>query len=414
MRVLWLSVTPSMFDEKKFGGWIASLEKIVHKYLKDKIDLGIVFDYNSNDFKVEKNGTTYYPINSQKNYISSLKYGLSIKWRWQLLRPLLLRAIDDFKPDVIQCFGSEWPFGAIVNEVSVPVVIHMQGFLNIYNLSISMAYNAREEFVVNHLNPFLMIRKSFDLKFMEKSSAFEREIMQNNRYFMGRTEWDKNIVKYFSPGSKYFMVNEAIRPEIYESSKAWEYSKKPKIRLITITQAGYLKGNEIILRTAKILKELIHVDFEWRVAGNKTVFVKFEKKTGIKSQDVDINLLGLINADCIVDELTSADFYIHPAIIDNSPNSLCEAQLIGCPIIAANVGGIPQLVKDGETGFLYPYNEPYALAFLICNLINNGELLNQVSTKEQEVAHMRHNPQTIADSVYQTYEKILLDYENKK
>ena len=42
MRVLWFSVTPSLYDEKKYGGWIASLERIVKKY-GNNIELAISF-----------------------------------------------------------------------------------------------------------------------------------------------------------------------------------------------------------------------------------------------------------------------------------------------------------------------------------------------------------------------------------
>ena len=46
----------------------------------------------------------------------------------------------------------------------------------------------------------------------------------------------------------------------------------------------------------------------------------------------------MIDSEQVAQELSSSRVYIHPAIIDNSPNSLCEAQIVGCPVIAANVG----------------------------------------------------------------------------
>lgn len=413
MKVMWLSVTPSMYVEGKIGGWIASLEQQIHCYYGDKVDLAILFELDKAAGKDIKNGTTYYPVDKCHEQSYRRKARVSLDVRWEYLLPKIRGAISDFKPDIIHCFGSEWPYGMIAEIVDLPVVIHMQGFLNVYDLSSKLVVTESEE--RRYLFPDLkrLIKAKWKSKLDINADAFEQKLMKSNHYFMGRTEWDRNIVKYFSPGAKYYHVPEAIRPDIYDAPKLWCYNRKSKIRLITITQAGYLKGNEMILRTAQILKHLIGIDFEWRVAGKKDAFPLFEKKTGIKASNVNVTLLGMIGPEQIVDELAGADFYIHPAIIDNSPNSLCEAQLVGCPVIAANVGGIPQLVDDGKTGFLYPYNEPHTLAFKICNLIDDKELLTAVSKAEIETSRNRHDPKTVADTVYRTYEAVISDYKER-
>lgn len=413
MRVLWLSVTPSLYDEGKIGGWIASLESIVQSKHVADIKLGIVFETDKvTEFRVRKNGTTYYPFINKHSALYKIRTRTSVWKRWDDIRPKILKAIDDFKPDIIHCFGSEWPYGAIVNDVDIPVVIHMQGFLNIYNMSQEMAVSKYDQFKDAIFNPLKLYRLATTRKNERSKVDFERKLMVANHYFMGRTEWDKNICKYFSPGSKYYHVSEAIRPDIYDAVKLW-HDTGGSLRLITITQAGYLKGNEIILRAAKILKEDLGLNFEWRVAGNKSLFRIFEKKTGIKAANVNVNLIGMIDSSQIVEELSSALFYIHPAIIDNSPNSLCEAQLVGCPVIASNVGGIPQLVEDGKTGFLYPYNEPYALAFIIRNLMEERERLSEISKQEIVFAKKRHDPDAIFKDVVETYADIITDYKGR-
>lgn len=414
MRVLFLSVTPGLFNEEKIGGWIASLENIIHSFHKERIKLGLVFETRDSGLsRVEKNGTTYYPICVQLSIIQKIKSYSDAAIRWGFIKQHIIDAINDFQPDIIHCFGSEWPYAAVVDSIDVPLVVHMQGFLNIYDLSKDLAVSSSDKYRAYIFKPKQLLRSMTSSKNNKSCDSFERDLMKANHYFMGRTEWDRNIVKYYSPGSKYYHVPEAIRPDIYDAPKLWCYNRKSKIRLITITQAGYLKGNEIILRTAQVLKNLIGVDFEWRVAGRKDAFPLFEKKTRIKASDVNVELLGMIGPEQIVEELAEADFYIHPAIIDNSPNSLCEAQLVGCPVIAANVGGIPQLVEDGKTGFLYPYNEPHTLAFKICNMIDDAELLTAVSKAEIETSRKRHEPKTVADTVYMAYEAIITDYNER-
>jgi glycosyltransferase involved in cell wall biosynthesis len=149
------------------------------------------------------------------------------------------------------------------------------------------------------------------------------------------------------------------------------------------------------------------MDFEWRVAGSKDFMPYYEKLTGIGHQRVSIELLGKIEEEQIVEELKAADFFIHPSIIDNSPHSVCEAQMIGCPVIASNVGGVPQLVEHGVTGWLYPYNEPHSLVFLIGNLLRDTELLLRVSKNAVKTALERHDPETIVRKMKEAYETII-------
>lgn len=405
MRVLWLSVTPSLYEEKISGGWVASLERIIRQYGKG-IELGIAFEHTDKYFKVVRDGVTYYPINKIDTRLKKFRLMLNYDNDWNFLKPLIKNIIDDFKPDIIHCFGSEWPFGLIARDVNVPMVIHMQGFANIYALSASMCCRLSDQYKYHHYNPFSMFHYWYRSLKTDASNKREQEVMRCNKYFMGRTEWDKNIVKYYSPGAKYYHCEEAIRPEILHSQKTWKFKFRKKMRLITISSASSLKGNDLILRTAKLLKEF-GFDFEWRVAGSKDSFKFFESLLSLRHEDLNIKLLGYINPVQIVDELSDADAYVHTAIIDNSPNSLCEAQLIGCPVVSTNVGGIPQLIENGGTGILYPFNEPHTLAFTLMNIFGDKDLLEKLSANELKVSHARHDELKVVERLSFIYQEII-------
>lgn len=410
MRVLWFSVNPSLYDKKSHGGWIASLETLVKSFCPD-IELGIAFEYNSNCFKVKKSKVTYYPMSRSMSFVDKLDIMFNYDAIWSQLKPCCIRVIEDFKPDIIQCFGSEWPFALIAEYTDIPVVVHMQGFRNIYCLSASMTYRMSDQYKFHHYNPFTMLH--YWLRSYKDVSAGvqEQKLMKVNHYFMGRTDWDRNIVHYYSPGSTYYYCPEAIRPEIYHSRKVWKFVKHKTMRLITISSASTLKGNDLILRTAKILKQF-NFNFEWRVAGSMDSFKLYESILGLRHEKLNIKLLGYINSEQIIDELSEADAYVHTAIIDNSPNSLCEAQLLGCPVVASNVGGIPQLVDNEVTGFLFPYNEPHTLAFRLMNMQGDKNLLEQISLNEFQVSHIRHDEHKIVEILYSIYLDII--NHNKK
>lgn len=418
IRVMWLSINASLFDvEKTSGGWTSSLEYALKENHSEDMELAVVFERKEDDnlgFSVTvKDEATYYQISNRHSvpHKGFKQPGAFAKWKH--IRPQIMSAIEDFKPNVIQCFGSEWPYGMIAESVEIPVIIHMQGFLHAYGLASRMLPGeAKLKSVIKRIIPKMIIEnlRSGD------NTEMEQKIMSVNRYFMGRTEWDKSLVKHFSPGSKYYIVPEAIRPEFLDSLATWKghYNNGEKAKFLTASQASSLKGNDVILYTARILKNQVGLDFEWRIAGDREYFMNRAKQVGIDPEDVNIRLLGFIPVDQIIEEMTKADMFIHPSIIDNSPNAICEAQIIGCPVIASRVGGVPDLIEDGVTGFLYPYNEPYTLAFKIADLLQDPQTLMAISEQESVMACQRHDPKTIADTVYRTYLDVIQDYKSSQ
>ena len=406
MKVLWFAMTSACYDVKNTGSWIEALEKIFKKFLPE-VGLGIAFEHQNDIFKVNREGVTYYPIHIQRAS-SPIK-------NYELLRPNYLKVVEDFKPDVIHCFGTErWHYGLLAKEFCVPIVIHIMGFMNIYDPMDEIVLHKHDYIKYFNYNPLKYLIHKREYKTKAENQALERDVMSANKYFMGRTEWDKNVVKYYSPGSTYYHCEEAIREEIYNSPVRWSFHSRKKIRLITIGNAGSLKGNEMMLRTAWLLKDQFHFEFEWLYTSDAYKMSFFERFADIRHDDVNIRLIGRLNAEEIAKHLADADFYIHPSIIDNSPNTVCEAQLIGTPIISTNAGGIPSLIEDGKTGFMYPYSEPHALAFKIMNLAGQQALLEKVSVAEYDISHQRHNPKSIAKRVKEIYKNVVCDYNNTK
>lgn len=108
----------------------------------------------------------------------------------------------------------------------------------------------------------------------------------------------------------------------------------------------------------------------------------------------------------------NADIFIHPSYIDNSPNSVCEAQICGLPVIAANVGGVSSLIEHKKTGLLVPANAPYDICYWIKELINNDNLRESLSNNAVFTAKERHNPQTIVKNILEVYQSILKKNNN--
>jgi hypothetical protein len=87
MRVLWFSATPALYDEKKNGGWIASLEYLIRSYAEQDIELGIAFEYNEKQFKIYSGDVVYYPIDVNFSRKNKLRISINPQNRWHQLRP---------------------------------------------------------------------------------------------------------------------------------------------------------------------------------------------------------------------------------------------------------------------------------------------------------------------------------------
>lgn len=406
MRVLWFSVTPSLFNpfsnSHNGGGWIASLEQIVRN--SDVMDLGIAF-YFGNDYNVYDNdGVKYYTLpNDHRSLIQRLVASDDTSARIDRY----LKIIDDFKPDIIHVFGSENDFGLICDKTDIPVVIHMQGSLPPYHNALFPVGMNKSDFLSGRGLTWRrrLIGWRSESSFRRKAER-ETKILKNCRFFMGRTAWDKNIVKLFNPSAMYYHCEEALRDSFINGDKAWKYRERTKMLIVSVISNPWYKGVDLILKTAKLLKVNVGLDFEWAVYGVSDIRF-FENKYGIKAHDVNVDIKGSVGKETLVDALCDASCYVHTSYIDNSPNSLCEAQYLGVPVLATYVGGIPSLVEDGLTGILFPANDPYTLAGHLQAIYNNRQFSEELGNAARRIAIDRHNPDSIGASLLNIYREIL-------
>lgn len=410
MKVLWFSPTPALYSNKVWGhnggGWITSLQNILQTI--ENIDLGIAFESAQDTPNKIFDSVNYFPIVG--DFSISKKFEQTKK-----LKKLLDKSLDiinDFNPDIIHLFGSEQWYGLLVNYTNIPIVIHMQGSLPSY-------YNARYPVGMSVWNKIFSTKTNIKQKLMafridatfHKKALQEESILKANQYFMGRTHWDKAIVNFYNPQATYYVCQEVLRDSFIESKQKWSFINDGKLKIISVISGPLYKGVDVILKTAQLLKKHSSIDFEWSICGISNSDL-LESVYKIKANDVNVNYLGVLNQDVLKNKLLNSSFYIHPSYVDNSPNSVCEAQIIGIPIIATNVGGVSSLIKDKETGFLVPANDPLMIASIIIDNYKNNKLLEQMSNAGIESAMQRHNPQNIKEDLISIYDQII--HTNKK
>ncbi len=89
-------------------------------------------------------------------------------------------------------------------------------------------------------------------------------------------------------------------------------------------------------------------------------------------------------------------------------SSILDAMACRLPVIATNVGGIPEVVRHRETGLLVPPRRPSALAKAILRLYENRELASRLGQKGYQVVHQKFSAEAMADKIILLYEDLSL------
>jgi glycosyltransferase involved in cell wall biosynthesis len=103
----------------------------------------------------------------------------------------------------------------------------------------------------------------------------------------------------------------------------------------------------------------------------------------------------------------AADVYVHAARADTFPNTVLEAQACGTPVVATAVGGIPEQVEDGRSGYLVSAGDAPALAERLTQLLSDTELRGRMGIQAAEAARRRFDLSRQADAYLDWYRMLV-------
>lgn len=417
MRVLWFTNTSCNASEylgegPVGGGWLRALDHA----LQQKVELHVAFYHPKARETFKYKSGTYYPI-SKGNW--KVKAILGIFWRQTTNtqdQEKYLQIIDNVKPDIIHIHGTENAFGCIIPLAKVPVVVSIQGCMTVYHhkflsgyslreLSISILYRGRgiRQFIRN---------RSFNRAYRDfaKLKNREQQNLKPSKHIIGRTNWDRRIASILAPTSSYYHGDEMLREVFYTNT--WTSGGQDKFIIHSTTSNSAYKGFETICETLYILRVERKLDIIWQVAGLKpgdSIVEVTKFKLGSKYPWTGLTFLGSLDETKLVESMCKASIYVSPSHIENSPNSLCEAMILGMPCIATYAGGTSSIIEDGKEGILVQDGDPWAMAGSILELHKNPSLALQYGRKARERALRRHDRERVVDSYIDIYKTICND-----
>ena len=421
MKILWFTNTPCGASKKLYGknfvsgGWLYSLSEEIKK--KNTIDLHIAFYWGEhiNPFSFE--GITYHPIyRSGDNsvfgrYVRRIKNAFSYSIDDEEIKKCS-EIIYNIDPDLIHIHGSEENFGLVAGCIRhKKILLSIQGLLNPCFDKLYSGFPESE--LLKHesyLHKLLFDGvKANRIRFKRKAQR-EKKIFSLISNVVGRTEWDSSCSLAFNPNRTYYHVNEILRKEFYDT--CWIPRKEMHdFIIVTTISSGLYKGLETIYRTADILIKS-NISFVWKVIGisSKDNYTNLtESILKLTSKDLNIQLLGRKNPSEMIDILLESDVYVQVSHIENSSNSLCEAMLLGMPIISTFAGGTSSILKDKVEGILVQEGDSYSLAGTLIKIKTNPDSSFELAKNARIHAVKRHDPNNVVNELLQTYKTVIDD-----
>ena len=214
-------------------------------------------------------------------------------------------------------------------------------------------------------------------------------------------------------------MNETLRDSFYEKP-LWSYDRCKKHTIFVSNSGSALKGAHQVLNALPIilrqypdtivnfcgssvmsnkLKDLL------RFQGYHLYLRRLVKRLHLQEH---VRFLGSLSETQMKQQFLDANVYVLPSAIENSPNSLCEAQILGTPVVASYCGGTPTLLTDGQTGHFYRYEEYEMLAQIVIRLFSINDF-KELSTKEREIALLRHDREKNAAALKSIYKELNTD-----
>lgn len=413
MRVLWLCniVLPDFSQEfgikrNNFGGWMSAMLYELEK--REGIDINLCFPIYDEDRLRDGNcnGHDYYTFLDNRN---AEIYDIELVETFE-------RILRKTEPDIIHIWGTEYPHTMAMLLACKNIgflnkaVVDLQGLVSVYAKhylnGIPEAYRTLKH------GRFISMEEGMES--FEKRGKYEIESIKMVRHVMGRTDWDRACVEAINPDIQYHMCDRILRSSFYEYAGKWNYNECEK-HSIFVSQASYpVKGFHYILQALPIVIKK-YPDVHVYVAGSDLFHVEDKSPYAVyldklmEQSDLGayISFLGTLDERQMIRKYLRANVFVSASLIENSPNSLSEAMILGVPCVASYVGGVYNKISFDVEGFLYPHDEPALLAHYICKVFEDkGGLCAKFSgnsvNRMMEVANQKRN----ADTVMRIYKEI--------
>ena len=417
MKIMWMTFAPIgraaellYGTPTQSGGWVdATLMSIMPYIEKKQIELQVVALCDKEITETdEKTGVSYRGLTVQRNRGKRGKKEDKARFK---------KIIEDFSPDVIQIWGTEFTFGLDVIEAAgdIPVCFYIQGVMASlveHPLGDLPYTKLLFELGLSSLPKFRSLRKWH--KINERHLAYEAQMISRSAGLILDNEWTK--AQYSRYTDKFYNVSLAANKTF--SDREWKMDECEKHTLFTV--AGGIcpqKGvHDAVLAVACLKSKYpdVKLYIPGAISSRKpqflydTLFIRHIRKIISKyGLEENVCFTGRLSAKEMADRMCKSNAFIMPSCVETHSSSLREAMLVGVPCVSTSVGSVPEFLNHSKNGFLYRYGEVETLAYYIDRIFSDDTLAKNIGAHAKQTVTDAFPQDKIGEQVLSAYEEII-------
>ena len=260
------------------------------------------------------------------------------------------KLIESFKPDAV-LVDRQSNFGLEVIKAGIPLFVILRGH-----------HWSELEFAKETIYKDLLMRKIVDLR-----GQIAEKVFAGATAILPVADYLTNIIKEHHPQQSVEVYVEGVNSTRWYKQKGMQL-KHPCVGLLQ--DANWWRKTREILTLEKVIEKMPEVNFYWVGDGQYK-----DKILPVLEKFENFHWLGPLQyPDKVREYLTEIDVYALITGMDLASLSLKEAQLMGKPVVATNVGGNPEMMMDGKTGFLVKEGDVDDLFEKLSSLLKNKEM----------------------------------------
>ncbi len=442
MKILWICNIMLPIVAESFGleasnkeGWLSGLlSEVMNRQSENQIELAVAFpapagfeggekhvcDGNviwSGAFTDRVNGLKWYAFS--EDVVNPHIYEANLELQMWYISA-------DFQPDVVHCFGTEYPHTLAMCRAfpdKSRILVGIQGLCKLY----AERYFADLPQSVIRSKTLRDVLKKDDLPSQQRKFALrgvlEQEAVSLAGNITGRTAWDRESTGKWNSQAEYFVMNETLRPDFYKDG--WR-EEECEPHSIFLSQGDYpIKGLHYMLMALPAIREK-YPDVKVYVAGNGitgeggfnkrlkiSAYGKYLRKLICKNKLQDnVKFLGRLTAQEMKEQYLRSHLFVCCSAIENSPNSLGEAMLLGMPCVSADVGGISSIFTGGRDGILYSgmdlHSNAESLAKAVLEMWGDSSKMGEYCDNARKHALKTHDKEANYQRLIEIYTQIAM------
>ncbi len=178
-------------------------------------------------------------------------------------------------------------------------------------------------------------------------------------------------------------------------------------KIITVSRLVEKNGVGDLIDAMVMVRDEIP-DAELMIIGDGPLKESLKFKVESLKLENNVKFLGEISYDSIPEHLAEASIFVRPSLSEGLGTAFLEAMAAGLPVIGTPVGGIPDFLKDGETGLFCRVADSKDLAEKIVKILKDGQLRERIITNAKALVAEKYDWNIIANKFAQIYERVQL------